>query len=153
LHISCVLKPLFLLTHLVVNHAYRSGQASSLLVGLRALRSSDAALILLGDQPTISIDVICDIVRAWRRNDRPIVRPNLRGNPGHPVIIERPLWGELQVSGDSGARDFMDEHDELILHVMLDRAPFPDIDTRDDLLAISEVPGAAPSRSTDSDEG
>ena len=118
----------------VVNQDYATGQASSLRGGLCALGPQiDRVLILLGDQPRITVEAI-HAVAAGRG---PISRIRYRETPGHPVAFDRELWERLMtIEGDQGARDLIAAHPGLIHDVALD-APFPmDIDTDDDATAI-----------------
>ena len=48
------------------------------------------------------------------RNGAAAVRATYNGNPGHPVLLERSLFGQLRnVSGDKGARNLL-----LSVHVL-----------------------------------
>ena len=72
----------------VVNHAYMQGMASSLRVGLSALdQHSDAALIVLGDQPFVRPQTLDQIIDAYRRSPRADCYPLVPGHtrqPGSP---------------------------------------------------------------------
>lgn len=124
---------------LVYNPRARSGMASSLTAGLRALRSDmDAALVLLGDQPLVGARTVAALLRAWRREgSRPAVAV-AQGDHGWapPVILSRELWDQLyELQGDAGARQILEGHPEL-----LDIVPAPgrsdDIDTPADYAKI-----------------
>src|SRR5713101_6322046 len=53
---------------LVHNPHAQTGMASSLQVGLRALRSDmEAAMVMLGDQPMVGSRTVSALLRAWRR--------------------------------------------------------------------------------------
>src|SRR5207302_10617386 len=70
----------------VVNPEYATGQASSLRTGLAAADpGSEAALILLGDQPGMRPADIEAVASAFRRGAGPVVQGSYRGVPGHPV--------------------------------------------------------------------
>ena len=69
----------------VINHAYMQGMASSLREGLSALdQQSDAALIVLGDQPFVRPRTLDRIVDAYRRSPAQIVIPVLPGHTRKP---------------------------------------------------------------------
>ncbi|HYM66860.1 MAG TPA: nucleotidyltransferase family protein, partial [Patescibacteria group bacterium] len=135
---------------LVYNPKARSGMASSLQVGLRALRSDmDAALVLLGDQPLVGSRTVATLLRAWRtEGSRPAVAV-AQGDSGWapPVILSRELWDRLyELEGDAGARQILQGHPEL-----LDIVPTPgrsdDIDTPADYAKIVRLfPRRAPAR-------
>src|SRR5205823_6857508 len=112
-------------------------------VGLRALGPGiEAALVLLGDQPTLSPAAIRAVASAWRRDGPPIVQARYGGRPGHPVLLARRIWAEVMViGGDIGARELIAGHPAWVGAVELPGAPPPDVDTWDDyehLRAASE---------------
>jgi CTP:molybdopterin cytidylyltransferase MocA len=135
----------------VHNPDAQSGMASSLKVGLRALRPEiEAATVVLGDQPLVGSRTISALLRAWRREgSRPAVavsrkRGGDEGSPSRrpeaswspPVVLAREMWAELMaLEGDAGARQILDGHPEL-----LDTVPAPgrpdDIDTPEDYAKI-----------------
>jgi molybdenum cofactor cytidylyltransferase len=134
----------------VHNPDAQSGMASSLKVGLRALRPEiEAAAVVLGDQPLVGSRTISALLRAWRREgSRPAVAVSKkRGDEGSPsgrpdpswsppVVLAREMWAELMaLEGDAGARQILDGHPEL-----LDTVPAPgrpdDIDTPEDYAKI-----------------
>jgi CTP:molybdopterin cytidylyltransferase MocA len=116
------------------NPKAQTGMASSMQVGLRAMRPEiEAAMVLLGDQPLVGSRTVATLLRAWRREgSRPAVA--VAGTEGWapPVILSRELWGDLfALTGDAGARQVLQGRPEL-----LDVVPAPgrsdDIDTPDD---------------------
>lgn len=124
---------------LVFNAQARSGMASSLHAGLKAMRPEvEAAMVLLGDQPLVGSRTVATLLRAYRREgSRPAVAVS-QGEDGWapPVILSRELWAELfELKGDAGARQILHGRPEL-----LDMVPAPgrpdDIDTPDDYAKI-----------------
>ena len=118
----------------VFNPQAQSGMASSIQVGLRAMRTEiEAAMILLGDQPLVGSRTVATLLRAWRREgSRPAVAAAGAEGWAPPVILSRELWGDLlALTGDAGARQVLQGRPEL-----LDVVPAPgrsdDIDTPDD---------------------
>jgi CTP:molybdopterin cytidylyltransferase MocA len=124
---------------LVFNAKANTGMASSLQVGLRALRPEiEGAMVLLGDQPLVGSRTVATLLRAWRREgSRPAVAVSSADDGwAPPVIISRELWDELfALKGDAGARQVLHGRPEL-----LDVVPAPgrpdDIDTPDDYAKI-----------------
>jgi CTP:molybdopterin cytidylyltransferase MocA len=119
-----------------------SGMASSLHVGLKALRPEiEGAMVLLGDQPLVGSRTVATLLRAWRREgSRPAVAVSQAGDDNGgwapPVILSREMWPQLMaLKGDSGARQVLHGRPEL-----LDIVPAPgradDIDTPDDYAKI-----------------
>jgi molybdenum cofactor cytidylyltransferase len=128
---------------LVHNPRAQTGMASSLQVGLQALRSDmEAAMVMLGDQPMVGSRTVSALLRAWRREgSRPAVAVS-RGESGKwapPVVLARELWDELMtLKGDAGARQVLDHRPELV-----DTVPSPDrlddIDTPEDYAKIVKL--------------
>jgi molybdenum cofactor cytidylyltransferase len=124
---------------LVHNPRAQSGMASSVHVGLKAMRPEvEAAMVLLGDQPLVGSRTVATLLRAWRREgSRPAVAvAQDNGGWTPPVILGRELWDELfALKGDAGARQVLHGRPEL-----LDIVPAPgrpdDIDTPDDYAKI-----------------
>ena len=71
---------------LVSNRDPSRGLSSSLKLGLTALPATlDAALVFLGDQPTIRGDVIERLIDAWLQGGSAVVRPRL---PALPMFLD-----------------------------------------------------------------
>lgn len=126
----------------VHNPKSSTGMASSLKVGLRALRPEiEGAMVLLGDQPLVGPRTVATLLRAWRREgSRPAVAVSQasgeNGGWAPPVVLSRELWPQvLGLKGDAGARQVLHGRPEL-----LDIVPAPgrpdDIDTPDDYAKI-----------------
>jgi molybdenum cofactor cytidylyltransferase len=123
---------------LVFNAKATTGMASSLQVGLKAMRPEiEGAMVLLGDQPLVGSRTVATLLRAWRREgSRPAVATSQDDGWAPPVILSRDLWGEIfKLKGDAGARQVLHGRPEL-----LDVVPAPgrpdDIDTPDDYAKI-----------------
>lgn len=119
----------------VVNHDYMQGMASSLRQGLSALdRQSDAALIVLGDQPFVRPQSLDQIVDSYRRSPAQIVIPTYQGTRGNPVLLHRSLFAEVaRLEGDIGCRAIFAQHLEEIVNVEVeDMGVLLDIDDQQD---------------------
>ncbi len=123
----------------VINHAPDLGLSHSLQLGLAALDASpltEAALVFLGDQPLVRLDVVEAIVAGGKGQ---IVRPRYQAHPdspGHPVLLPRSIWERArQLEGDHGFRALLSSG--LPETVTLDvKGENPDVDTREDLNAL-----------------
>lgn len=124
----------------VVNTDYASGQASSLREGLRAVSAGvRAAVILLGDQPGIAAGSIRKALEAYDETGGPIVRAMYGGRPGHPVLLDRSVWDEVErLEGDLGARAVMRAHGVRVVPVEIEGEPPVDVDTWDDYRGLTE---------------
>lgn len=118
----------------VVNPAHSSGMASSLAIGLdHADPSSEAAIVLLGDQPGITAQHVRALVDAFGARRRPIVRLAFRTGPG-PALIARELWPDLSsLEGDVGARALIAMRPELVEEVDVGGDAPVDVDVPEDL--------------------
>jgi molybdenum cofactor cytidylyltransferase len=91
---------------LVVNPAPERGLSSSLRHGLDALDMAGAAVILLGDQPLVRLDVLAVLVAAWHERLGALIRPRYGeapSEPGHPVLADRSVWAlAKRLDGDAG---------------------------------------------------
>ena len=131
----------------VVCERWEEGQSASLACGLAELAACEAVVVTLGDQPRVSPDAIRRVISA--RNGAAAVRATYKGNPGHPVLLERELFEPLRdVSGDLGARNLL-----LSVHVLDvpcdDLGGGEDVDTPAELDALragGPVTGDATSR-------
>ncbi len=114
------------------------GLADSLRAGLAATRrDAAAAAILLGDQPQVTSDLIDWMVSRFRLSGAPCVRPVYSGAagpvPGHPVVIARSLWPELErLQGDRGAGRLLAEHPEWVRCETIEGEPPIDVDRPED---------------------
>lgn len=119
---------------IVLNPEFATGQSSSLKAGLRAASAqAQAAVVLLGDQPRIGADAIRAIVEAYRQTGALVVQARYRGVPGHPVLLDRGVWAEVEaVEGDRGARDLLASHPEWMHRVDFETELPADIDTWED---------------------
>ena len=91
----------------VVCEEWEAGQAASLACGLGRLHGAEAVVVTLGDQPLVASEAIRRVLVA-RGRGAVAVRATYAGKPGHPVVLERELFGALRVaSGDHGARELL----------------------------------------------
>jgi molybdenum cofactor cytidylyltransferase len=128
----------------IVNPDFLRGQSSSLRAGLLAAAPrSEAAVILLGDQPGVRSDAVDAVIGAWREAGTPLVQASYGGRPAHPTLLARELWPRLQeLSGDEGARAFIARHLELRTLVEVEGELPEDIDTEGDYQrALSRLAG------------
>ena len=87
-----------------------TGMAHSLRLGLAALEAAgppEWAMIVLGDQPLLRLEVIEALTTA-ARPPMDLVRPVYQGSPpapGHPVLVHHRLWSQAaRLTGDQGFR-------------------------------------------------
>jgi molybdenum cofactor cytidylyltransferase len=119
---------------IVWNKAYREGQASSLAAALHGLDdASEAAVILMADQPGVTADVIRSLVARFRVTRKQVVRAMFDDGPG-PSLLSREIYAEAgHLHGDVGARILIASHAEWVEEVAVDGPAPRDVDTPEDL--------------------
>ena len=122
----------------VVNERFAEGQSTSLRLGLRSAGEDiGSAAVLLGDQPGVGAALIDRVLAAFEAGDRPVARPvytvGERRVPGHPVVLSREVWAEVEaVEGDRGAQRLLASRGDWLLEVAAEGAPPADVDTPED---------------------
>jgi molybdenum cofactor cytidylyltransferase len=121
----------------IVNPHPERGMSHSLRLGFAALPvTTDAAMILLGDQPTVSPETLTALLAA--RGGKPIVAARAAGRLSAPVLVERSHFSMVQEPhGDIGLRQVLDAHPELVWAVEVGEHA-PDVDTPADLQALRD---------------
>ena len=121
---------------IVRNHDYATGQASSLRAGVGAIASaSDAAVVLLGDQPLITGALLDALVARQRETGAVAVVCAQDGRRSPPTLLHSDLFAAIaQLQGDVGARELLARRSDVVT-VDVDRATarLDDVDTPGDL--------------------
>ncbi len=120
----------------VFNPSYTNGEMlASVQVGLTAASAeSEAALIVLGDQPALDEGVVRAAIAEFRRGAGTVVIPSYNMRRGHPMLIARKHWSSiLSLRGEQTLRDFMNGAARDICHVAVDNPGIlRDVDTPDE---------------------
>lgn len=122
---------------MVDNPAYATGLASSLKIGIAALRPDAAgALVALGDMPEVTAAHIDKLVEAFvGQRGHAIVRATHAGKRGNPVILPRTLFSAVAaLEGDTGARQIVETSGFPVVDVEIGAAASLDIDTPEALV-------------------
>lgn len=131
----------------VLNPDYREGMSSSIKCGLsQVAEGTEALMILLGDQPLVSREIINRLLIEFDKHQRGIVVPVYQGRRGHPVIFSIKYKPELlRLEGDQGARQIIQSHPEDVLEVAFDTADIlTDIDDEADYRSLLKNPTSSP---------
>lgn len=109
------------------------GMSHSLRLGFAALPDDvGAAVILLGDQPTVPVEHLQALLAA--RGPHPFVATLSRAVLQPPVLVERSHFSDTQeATGDTGLRELLRAHRTLVGSVPAAH-PIADIDTPSDLM-------------------
>lgn len=97
---------------IIENASYKEGLSTSLKVGLQAVSpQTQAVLVLLGDQPLVSHDIIDALIDKYEESGSIMVAPVYSGRRGNPVLFDSSLIPELtRVTGDKGGREIISKH-------------------------------------------
>jgi molybdenum cofactor cytidylyltransferase len=128
----------------VANPEPAQGLSGSLRLGLSALPADiQAALILLGDQPLVRLEVIGALVDVWRDGIATVVRPRYAqapDAPGHPVLLDRGMWHLADhLEGDSGFAVLFPRGAAGVI-VLEVPGLNPDVNTPAELLSLEDSP-------------
>jgi len=123
----------------VVNDRPEDGLSRSLRLGVGALPPDvGAAVILLGDQPTVDPSTIEALIDHGR-GARPVVAPRAAGRIGPPVLIRREAFHLVEEArGDDGLAPVLARYPELVTHMDI-AVHSPDIDTPSDLANLQDA--------------
>ena len=100
-------------------------------------------MIILGDQPDVSREVIDRLLETQTSSGLPAAALSFDGLLHPPVVLSRELWGDIEaLEGDVGCRALVRAHPELVAAVAADGPgghPI-DIDTREDFERLAADP-------------
>jgi molybdenum cofactor cytidylyltransferase len=119
----------------VLNARYADGLSTSLDAGLHsATQDTEAAVVLLGDQPGVRPDAIAAVVDAFQRTGARAVQAGYGGRPAHPTLLARSIWPEVtaDLTGDAGAQAALRRHPDWRSLVEVGGRPPADVDTDED---------------------
>lgn len=120
----------------VRNDEPERGMSRSLQLGIAAVPAEvEAAVVLLGDQPTLPVASVRAILAA--RGSHAIVAAASDGLILPPVLLERSAFGIVAgLAGDMGLREIIRSNPQLVREVIVEAIP-TDIDTPADLDRLS----------------
>lgn len=121
------------------NPWYVEGMSTSLRIGLAATRKDvDGAIILLGDQPLVTAEIINAMIAESAREPDAIIAASYEGRRGNPVLFPRQYFAELDTStGDEGGRSVLARHSEQVRLMEIDDALAGfDVDTPEEYQAL-----------------
>jgi molybdenum cofactor cytidylyltransferase len=135
----------------VKNPDYESGMLSSVRCGLRALpRRCRAILVVLGDQPSITTELVDLMIRSFAATDKNILVPCYEGKRGHPVLFSQQYREDILTHYDDvGLRGLLHAHPDDVFELavstssVLSDMDYPD-DYQRELRSINEKGGKPP---------
>ncbi len=119
----------------VVNPHPEEGMASSLRLGVEALRRAQPLAVILADQPFVAAATFRRLVNAASSHPRAAaVALDGPGGPVPPVVLHRSLLPQLlELRGDHGARDLLRRYRASVLTLPARAEELLDVDTATDL--------------------
>jgi CTP:molybdopterin cytidylyltransferase MocA len=118
-----------------------SGMMSSVKTGLRGIsRRYDAAMVLLADMPLVTAIIIDALIETFEAR-KSIVVPECAGEPRHPRIIPRDLFGEfLALADDEKGTKVLEKYKSDIIRLAVGtELNYIDIDKPEDLKAFENL--------------
>ena len=111
----------------VENPVFGDGCSSSYRAGIGAINSESAAImIILGDLPGVTPEIINRLADEWREQDAPIALCSYQGRKGHPMIFARSMFTQLvDLHGDKAAWKLVDANESTVQEVQFS-LPYPD---------------------------
>ena len=122
----------------VLNDGYGTGCASSLLAGLDAAGTCEAIVMLLGDTPGVTAEVIDQVTEAWRKTPTWAAVTDYRGRLGHPFVFSADAFSALRgLHGDKAVWKIVDDEPVTrVARIPVDQDLPCDIDTWEDYDAV-----------------
>jgi molybdenum cofactor cytidylyltransferase len=104
---------------IVNNPDYKSGMLSSVRCGLKSLpEKCRVVMVVLGDQPSISTELIDQMLKSFAATEKDILVPLYQGKRGHPILFSVKYRDEIMMHyDDMGLRGLMHEHSEEVFEL------------------------------------
>ena len=115
----------------VHNSRYKDGMGTSIARAFHNIESWDAALIVLGDMPFVSVATLQFLREISIQHPNQIIVPSFNGRRGQPVIFPSRFFRQLkECTGDVGGKRILQSHSESVMLVDVgDEAIHWDVDT------------------------
>ncbi len=121
--------------HVVTNTHAEEEMLQSVRSGLRAMPEESAAVMMaLGDQPSITADLVAKLVRSFHEAGRGIVVPTYKGKRGHPLLFAMHYRDEILTGHEGrGLRGLLEAHPQDVFELEVATAGvLEDIDLPED---------------------
>jgi molybdenum cofactor cytidylyltransferase len=120
---------------IILNPRFSQGMLSSVICGFESLpNSARAAVVVLGDQPSITSRTINTLLEQYQKTRKGIILPVYKGRRGHPILIDTKYKKIIKnLNPNIGLRELIHNHPQDILEVQIKhRSVVQDIDTPND---------------------
>ena len=109
-------------------------------LGLEAVGDVDGCLFCPGDQPLLRKETVAALVSDWKKEPDFICRTVVENQPGAPILFPKWAFSELLTlpEGKGGGILTQKYPERVRLHPVRDRYELIDVDTRENLMKLSE---------------
>ena len=109
---------------IVNNPNYKSGMLSSVRCGLQSQpEKCRAVMVVLGDQPSITTELIDQMLQSFATTENSILVPLYKGKRGHPILFSSLYRDEILTQhGDVGLRGLLHSHSDDIFELAVSSA-------------------------------
>lgn len=118
------------------NADWEEGMASSIRNGLQHLITKtptlNAVLILVCDQPFVSVELLQNLIKEYKQTGKPIIACSYNNTLGTPALFDKSIFEKLlALDGDIGAKNIMKDNPGLVHEVIFPKGNI-DIDNSAD---------------------
>jgi len=137
----------------VLNASWADGIASSIRAGVETVAAAeprfDAALLILADQPAITVEILDRVAAAAEDAPAGLVACEYAGTIGAPALYSRQRFAALcRLQGDRGGKALLEAHADTVVRIPFAPAAI-DVDTPDDLRQLRLTTPPQPRRARD----
>ena len=127
----------------VDNSEWNKGISSSIRIGVQTLAASggevDGAVIMLCDQPFVTVGVVNALVETRRKTGKMIVASAYGEARGVPALFSKELFGEITaLKGNEGAKQVIANHDDDVATVCFPEGAV-DVDTPEEYETLEKI--------------
>jgi molybdenum cofactor cytidylyltransferase len=129
---------------IITNPNWQRGIGSSLKKGLEKILLPgphlEAIIVMVCDQPLLTIDHLNKLVQKFKNSKSKIVASYYSGMAGVPALFDKSLFNELlKIEDDSGAKQIIQHRKDLVQHVAFPQGSV-DLDTPEEYQAFISQP-------------
>lgn len=128
---------------IIENTNWEKGMSSSIKTGLKFLQTAapdiSGTILMVCDQPFVSVELIEQLIGNFRQSNAPIVAATYGETIGVPALFSRRLFPELlNLESDGGAKKLIHKHREKVVRVSFPKGVI-DVDTAEDYLNLTRA--------------
>ena len=120
---------------IIFNPDYEQGMHTSVMCAVKSIPSDcDGFMMVLGDQPEISVKLVDELIKAKSNTDKGIIIPSFANRKGHPVIFDKKYIEQARnLDPNKGLKALVQNNkDDIDYLIVNDESVLFDIDTPSD---------------------